>query len=165
MKRTLIYPNYTQELRWQQFKNKLKLLGIAAALIACIPLPPAILAELEKQAVTHDFGYKYLYLADIFLFNWRLFEACLFWLPPAGKTGAHCHQEVFNRGRVVRGSIIEEKSRVTRNEIKPVSRRNIPAGGWLKGSFKTPPFAIHELINASEQISVALSLYLPGRDY
>ncbi len=36
--------------RLQVLKHDIKLLGIAAALIACIPLPPRLLAELEKQA-------------------------------------------------------------------------------------------------------------------
>ena len=138
---------------------------ILLALLLGIPLPPELLAELELQATTHDFGYKYLYLADIYLFKLRLFEACLFWLPQDGTTGYHDHQGTINRGRVIRGTIIEERARVTRNEIKVIRRRKISAGGWLTSSFRTAPYQIHQLVGASEEMAVALSMYFPGRDY
>lgn len=138
---------------------------VLLALLLAIPLPPQLLAELELRATTHDFGYKYLYLADIYFFKWRVFEACLFWLPQDGKTGQHDHQGVINGGKIIRGAIIEETARVTRNEIKVMRQRKISADNWLKSFFRTAPYQIHQLVGASEEMAVALSMYFPGRDY
>lgn len=146
-------------------ERDIKLLAVAAALILLIPLPPSLLSKLERQATKHELGYKYIYLADLYLFNWRIFEACLFWLPKNAKTGAHDHQKAINRGRVISGCIEEVRCRVTRDRVIPTRRRKIAAGGWLKSGFQTAAYAIHELVGVSDETAIALSLYFPGRDY
>ncbi|NEP44896.1 MAG: hypothetical protein F6K35_39025, partial [Okeania sp. SIO2H7] len=145
--------------------DRLQLLAIAIALILYIPLPPSLLSNLKQKATQHELGYLYIYLVDLYLFDWRLFEACMFWLPKGAKTGAHDHQEAINRGRVISGCIEEVRFRVTRDRLIPTRRRNIPAGCWLKSGFKTAPYAIHELVGVSEETAIALSFYFPGRDY
>ncbi|MDY6803294.1 MAG: hypothetical protein SXA11_05740 [Cyanobacteriota bacterium] len=159
----IYFPNLPD--RFLAIDRDIKLLAVAVALILSIPLPPSWLSKLERQASKHELGYKYIYLVEFYLFNWRIFEACLFWLPKNAKTGAHDHQNVINRGRVIYGCIEEVRFRVTRDRVLPTRRRKIAAGGWLKSAFQTAPYAIHELVGASDEMAIALSLYFPGRDY
>lgn len=147
------------------FKRQFYFLLVLIASVLSIPLRPSVLENLEQLATNHPAGYKYLYLADISIFNWRVFEALLFWIPLNARTGAHDHENVFNRGRVIEGCLEEQHFRVIDTKIKLTTAREINAGGWLTGGFRTAPFQIHEFVGCSEETAIALSMYFPGRDY